>query len=355
MNQLDAISLSHKNADLLLRQKVSIFIHEQEPFINFLKKRFKLKGLLLFNTCNRFEIYYEGEKINPYDLISALCKYKNLDTETKFIVRFEVIGAFNQVVNHLASVALGLRSSVWGDKEVIGQLKKAYQITLSYHLQGSILERAIQTVFKIHKKVVNSTDLKRRSESWSYLSLKKIKEHLNPVDTNILLIGAGKIIQDLVKYMPKFNFKSVTIVNRTDEKAKGIADQHQLNCINWKDLNPEFISQFGAVIFAISIPKTIVNYSDLPSSFQKPKVWIDLGLPHNADPDIQRHPSIKLYNLDYFSGTINKYHHLKKQQEYAIEEIKNKEINHLNNWFNRYTLMKKPDRTMKNKWMYETC
>ena len=303
MKSLGAISLSHKNADLLVRQRISINKNEQEAFISFLKQHVEIKGLIIFSTCNRFEIYYEGEDINPYDIILGLGKYKHLEIDADYMDRFVVFITPDEVAHHLASVALGLQSAIWGDKEVIGQLKSAYQFSLSNKLQGSLLERTIQTVFRIHKQVVNSTDLKRSSESWSYLSLKTIAKHLPVRESGLLLVGAGNIIQETIKYLPKFHFKKTGIINRTNEKAKIIADQHHLEYLNWYDINKS-ITDFDAVIFGISSDKAIIQKNDIAPLPKKHKVWIDLGMPSNIDPDIKQLPLIELYNLDYFNSII---------------------------------------------------
>ena len=99
-----------------------------------------------------------------------------------------------------------------GDAEIIHQIKKAYHFSIAHKLQGSLLERALQTVFKTHKRISNETAFRDGTTSVAYKSLKVIRDCYSKTDAKskkILFIGAGDIVKQLYKYNNKFNYNNI--------------------------------------------------------------------------------------------------------------------------------------------------
>ena len=134
-------------------------------------------------------------------------------------------------MNHLLHVSNGLRSALIGDKQIITQVKAAYQHSLEQKNQGSLLERAFQAVFRSHKRIAIESLYQRGSTSTAYSSLKMVNEYFGKEeakDLSILIVGAGEIAEDILKYLPKFHFRDAFLSNRTFEKASRLTSRRAI-------------------------------------------------------------------------------------------------------------------------------
>ena len=217
------ISISHKTASAKQREVFYIPTEKKRDYTQLICNTFPdIVGLLLLTTCNRTEIYFETATHSAScirDFLIAL-KASKRSTEDKNL--FQMSDITETTVKHLLEVSSGLESSVLGDSEILHQIKKSYQFSMTYKLQGSLLERALQSVFKSHKRIQNETNFRDGTTSVAYKALKVIQNNFKkkPLSTKkILCIGAGDIVKQLFKYNSKFNFSDIYISNRSEEKA----------------------------------------------------------------------------------------------------------------------------------------
>jgi glutamyl-tRNA reductase len=60
MTSVQLISISHETANLSIRSLFHLNQNEKREFVNIVKAKFDIKGILLLATCNRTEIYFES-------------------------------------------------------------------------------------------------------------------------------------------------------------------------------------------------------------------------------------------------------------------------------------------------------
>ena len=194
-----------------------------------LQDHLSIKALTIIATCNRTEIYFESDSATPNDVCQLFRAYaENLHHTQLPKDNFQLLDDSVDTANHLLHVANGLRSAVIGDKQIINQVKESYLTALTQHNQGSLLERAFQAVFRSNKRIQSESLYKRGSTSTAYSSLKMVENHFGHAElksSSLLIVGAGEIAEDILKYLPKFHFKRVAISNRTELKAKALADR----------------------------------------------------------------------------------------------------------------------------------
>ena len=315
---LKLISISSKNTSLEIRQQYSIQNQKAEDFMVHLKNTFAdLNGIMVLSTCNRTEIYFEAVKTNANLIINSLERFLNIP-HYKSAKNFECSHSTLKSLKHLSQVACGLKSSLQGDKEIMGQIKQAYKCSLRKNMQGSLLERVMQQVIKIHKRIHNETDFKKGSTSFAYRSLKQLEQHVgkqNLAHQIILLIGAGQIIQEVLAYSAKYKLGELNITNRSYDKAKKLAKLYPLKVISFDYfLQQKDLSSYDAIITAVSGNKHFITKEHFKANNNT--LLIDLAVPANVHPATSE--SCKLINIDELSSTID---HTKKQQKEALSEV----------------------------------
>jgi glutamyl-tRNA reductase len=344
MTTVKLISISHETANLPIRSLFHLSEEEQEEFTKGVKKEFDINGLLIFATCNRTEIYFETENTSTTDLLNHLIEFKNILRSTEYVNRnTDYVQYFNQfdnsaaTIQYLLEVISGLRSLVVGDMQIISQFKTAYSNAQSNNLQGKVLERMAQSVFKMHKRIQNETDFRKGSASTSYLALlatRQIFGKLELKNKQVLLIGAGEIIQEVAKYSEKFDFDTITIINRTKSKAENIAAEHGFEVGNYENINNEILKA-DIIISGVSNQSNLIHTTIELEGFESKKLFIDLGMPANIDQNILSNPNFNLIDIDQLNTKTEKVEAKRQAAIEAVEMIINNEKATFNNWLQK--------------------
>lgn len=327
------ISISHKTASVKQREVFHIPLEKKSDYTKLICNTFPdIVGLLLLNTCNRTEIYFETtthSATSIRDLLIALKAPKNGTANKKL---FEVSDTTEDTVRHLLDVSSGLESSVLGDSEIIHQIKKSYQFSMTHKLQGSLLERAIQSVFKSHKRISNETNFRDGTTSVAYKALKVVQNNFKNTTSStkkILCIGAGDIVKQLFKYNSKFNFKNIYISNRSEDKAVILAQNNKCKTFPWQNVLTNNFDEFEVIISAVSNCANLIH--DLPVSNHK-VLLIDLAVPCNIDKTLTRHNNIIFHDLDSISKELEENRELRIASKSDVLNIIIEELTSYNAW-----------------------
>jgi glutamyl-tRNA reductase len=325
VKSLRYISISHKTASVSLREQFYIADDEKYGIVKHLCKQFSdISGMLLLVTCNRTEVYIESGITTASMLQDALMSLKGKKYNAQSEILFTKNDSTRASVKHLLKVSSGLESKVLGDAEIIHQIKNAYLFSMAYHLQGSLLERAMQTIFRSHKRISNETKFRDGTTSVAYKSLKVINDTYGKSAAKtkkILFIGAGDIVVQLFKYNSKFGFNHIYISNRTEERARTLAKMHHCKVYPWKKVLENDFQDFDVIISAASnCPKLIKNF---PVTGSK-RVLIDLALPSNIDKYLGQNEHVLYYDLDTISVDLEDN---REKRLAAIDKVK--EINEI--------------------------
>ena len=330
---LKYISISHHTAKLSQRECFHLTKIQQFQWFGLLRKNFwDISGLMILSTCNRTEIYWESEETSAIEVRDFFIQNNSsVVSEDQASALFRYSNSTNESLRHLLRVANGLDSSVTGDAQIIGQIKEAWMYSNELNMRGSLLERAMQAVFKTHKRVVNETDFHQGTQSTAYKALKLIADEFGRRELatkKLLIIGAGEISNQLLKYLPKFVFQQVFISNRTEEKAVLLARKNVLNVFPWNEVEANQFDNFDAVISAVSNRKKLITKVSQSGTL---KVLIDLAMPANIDPALANDRT-KVFTLDQITGLIGQNEFARQEALQLVEEIIAEEQIEFSDW-----------------------
>ena len=313
------ISISHHTASVTQREIYHIPEEEKSDLVARICPVFTdISGLLLLVTCNRTEIYFESETTSAQVIRNFLIDLKARKSSAENKQLFSFGNETEETVRHLLKVTSGLVSSVLGDAEIVHQIKKSYQFSIAHQLQGSLLERAMQTVFKSHKRISNETHFRDGTTSVAYKSLKVISDTFDKASLKtkkILFIGAGDIVKQLFKYNTKFNFRNIYVCNRTEDKAIALANTHECKTYKWQRVLDNDFKGFDVIISAASNCPQLVK--QVPQSSNK-VLLIDLAMPCNIEKSLAQNEHIVFYDLDTISVDLEE---TKEKRFAAIGEV----------------------------------
>ncbi len=335
------IGISHYTASVKQREAFHIAEDDKAGFIRRLKDRYPdINGLLLLATCNRTELYFESQYTTTKEVLDYFITYSSGAISEPCPSLFSKSDCTLDTVKHLVEVSTGLRSKVLGDAEIIYQIKKAYRSSREMHAQGSLLERAMQTVFKSHKRVRNETQFRDGTTSAAYKALKMIETSYGKpeaVHKKILIIGAGDIVKQLFKYKSKFGYDQIYVSNRTMTKAVYLAKKHGAFTYPWESVLKNEFGDFDVIIGAAGNCHHLVNNL---TDDKRTRLLIDLGLPSTIHPRLATRPEVSLYDLDTISSELENNREMRLRAIAEVQGITREEVAAFRTWFAERPLRK---------------
>jgi len=237
--ELHIISINHQKADAANR--IALDLSYMDWFSLEAYARFSLGviGWVKISTCNRIEILIDAPA--NVDIQRIIDKWIDLSQIDFDHAQFDCISGSRPVVKYLLELSTGLRSAIYGDDQILTQVKQAFEESRSTESGlSTLIERAYQCVMRCHKEIMGTTEFKNQGVSLAYYGLKYAKDYFKDqsqyLNKTVLIIGAGNMAEQVVKYLPKFNFKKILITNRTIAKAQQLATNSKIEVVNYEGL-----------------------------------------------------------------------------------------------------------------------
>src|SRR5437773_8742077 len=291
-----AAGLSHKTAPIELREQLAPKHSELADRARILKSRGQLNEIVLLSTCNRVEIYgtTRGAESDIKSLFKLLCSKPG--ELAAYIYVHENVDA----IRHLLRVTAGLDSMVLSETEITGQIKNAYEIARNAGLTGRVLNRLFQRAFQVTKEIRTRTRIGRGTVSIKSTAVELIgKTDLS--QQSIMVLGAGEMAENCVRFLVKKGAKSIFISNRSFDRALDLATRcgGEAVCFGYCLFE---MRDVDVVIAATSSAETLLGHDDVENLMKarrnRPLWLIDLSVPRNIDSAVVSVDSVSLYNID---------------------------------------------------------
>lgn len=300
LHPFKAISLSFKKAPLEIRELISLDEAACRRFLHTLHHDLGLSDLLVLSTCNRTEVYYAADRDQSPAIIEALGQLKGIADITPYYPYFDLLNTYEEAVQHLFEVSMGLDAQVVGDLQISNQVKMAYQWSADEDAAGPFLHRILHTVFFTNKRVQQETSFRDGAASTSYAALELVEELTTDVaNPRVLVVGLGEIGADVCRHLGDSKlFTDVTICNRTRRKAETLAEECGVKVLDFENL-VEGLKEADVIISSIArdepfFTRDMVERLDVLSY----KFFIDLSVPRSIEADVENVPGVLVYNID---------------------------------------------------------
>ncbi len=281
------LTITHKELSLDNLPNFAIQDSDEFPMLSQLaniKRKFELDELFYLSTCNRILCLLTTDKPIDKEMIRALF---NRSDDLSQIMHYQGEVA----VRHLFEVASSIHSLVVGEREILRQIRDAYEVQSSHKLTGDQIRIAIQHTIRTAKKVYAQTKIGDRPVSVVSLAVQKLLQSYDLKPTaRFLVVGAGTTIQHLLKHLTKKGFSNFDIYNRSKERATKLVQGLNSKAGSLEDLSQH--NQPFDCLIACTGSQTPLISMDLMQSLAgdhiAEKIWLDLGVPPDVDHQIQQ-------------------------------------------------------------------
>lgn len=320
--KLFVTGLSYKTAPVELREQLAVS-NSKVPCVGCrLKVAGDLSELVVLSTCNRVEIYGVTPAVNGN--IDRL--FNVLTNTTRDLGPFRYVRQDADAVRHLFSVVSGLDSMVIGETEITGQVKQAYDAARDAKLTGSILNRAFQKAQQTAKEIRTRTQIGRGATSVGSVAVELAEKIFGPrlAEKSVIIIGAGQMGEACVKHFAKRGAKSILVSNRSFERAEKLAGEFGGRAIRF-DACLDAMLEADIAVSSTGCPKTILHRPDLEKVMRargnRPLFLIDIAVPRDIDPDVNRIDNVYLYDIDDLETIVQENVRHREQELAMCREI----------------------------------
>lgn len=314
------IGLSHHSCPVTVREKFAF----AEAAIPGVLQQMRASGVaeegVVLSTCNRVEMYVATSQDAPVALREVREFFVRSRGVTDELTSELYTLSEPQSLHHLFKVAAGLDSMVLGETEILGQMKKAYDLALQSGHTGPRLNKAFQRAFNVAKQIRTETNIQRGSVSVGSVAVElaqKIFEDLS--EREVLVIGAGDTSEKTARALASRGAKGVIVTNRSYEKGEALAAQLGGRAIAF-DKWSEVFGAIDIVISSTSAPEYILDKQRLAPLMKlrknRPLLLVDIAVPRDIDPRVNEMENVYLYDIDDLQAIAQDY--LRQRQEEAV-------------------------------------
>ena len=208
-----------------------------------------------------------------------------------------------EAMRHLMRVASSLESMVLGEREILTQVREAFDLAMAHRLAGDRLRVAGRSVVETAKKVFTQTDVATQAVSVNSLGWQAFKAWNLPLDAPILLIGAGATNTSVGRFLVKAGYHNLQVVNRTLERAKALGEVLGTNQVGTLDALDEALSKGPrAIVICTGSDQALLGDRHAQLLPTGEVCVLDLGVPSDLDAGFRERPHTTVVDMTALKG-----------------------------------------------------
>lgn len=291
MEYLKVIAFTHHHIDLKSLGKLVICDQSLDSRLKNLQAELPVSEIFYIGTCNRVEFVFLTKEKTDKEFVTRFLTVLDMGLPPEFMERFlDNVTVFEneEAFNHLLRTSCSLESLVVGEKEILAQIRKAYENCRDAGFTGDYMRMIMDRVVKTAKEVYTHTNISKNPVSVVSLAYRKLKELNMCGNSRVLIIGAGDTNQNIAKYLNKHKYSNFSIFNRTLSKAETLAQELNGRAFSLESLET-YTEGFDVIITCTGSTEAIINeelYARLLNGDTGKKVIVDLAIPNDVAPAV---------------------------------------------------------------------
>ncbi|MBI9083891.1 MAG: glutamyl-tRNA reductase [Desulfobacterales bacterium] len=336
MHDIVLIGLNHKTAPVDLRECIAFSGDEAQEALGILKSNPAIEEVILLSTCNRVEILMAAGSGD-----AAVAAAQAFLGDFKQVPVARHAGAFyvhrgDEAIRHVFRVAASLDSMIVGEPQILGQMKAAYLVASQQKTAGVILNRLMHRTFFVAKRIRTETGIGDHAVSISYAAIELAKKIFGSLKgKKTLLIGAGEMAELAVEHLIRNRAGAIFVANRTFERGVALAETFQGTAIRFEEIAHR-LSDVDIIISSTGAPGYVVDRAQVKGAMRsrrhRPIFFIDIAVPRDVDPEINRINNAYVYDIDDLNGVIEENIEDRRREAVKGERIVDEAVIRFRQW-----------------------
>jgi len=297
------LGVDHKTATLALRERLAFGPEAQKAFYERVRSDLGCDGAtetLLLSTCNRTELFV-GPVLNLEQVRDALLDLLSADrgVPRPVLERMSVLHVGLDAVRHLGRVAAGTESMIFGEAEILGQVRDALQFARDAGAAGPFITALVQHALRAGRRVRTETEIGHHPASVASEAVRTVGEVVNLAGARVVLVGAGAVARSAGILFGKHGTRPPRVVTRTTRHGARLARALGGTVSPWYEL-ADVVRHADIVLTATTAPHTLITVEmmrALRPADSRPLAIVDLSLPRDVEAGVGRLPGVNLFDL----------------------------------------------------------
>jgi glutamyl-tRNA reductase len=330
------LGVTHKTAGVDIRERLAFNGPKLEAGIFGLRDLPEVKEVAVLSTCNRVELY-----ACVSNAAAASDRIKNFLADFHGILRADFEKALfvhsdEEAVKHVFRVASSLDSMVLGEPQILGQIKDAFDFALGKKTTGVLLNKLMKKAISTAKRVRTETRIAENAVSISFAAVELAKKiFTNLSDKSFMLLGAGEMAELAARHLVNNGVRDVMVVNRTYERGCELAGEFDGKAVRFENFLQELVHA-DIIICSTGAPSYILLKDQMLKVMKdrkhRPVFIIDISVPRNIDPEINRIDDVYLYSVDDLQEVVDTNIKGRKMEAEKAERIIEEEVERFRRW-----------------------
>ncbi|HSO17957.1 MAG TPA: glutamyl-tRNA reductase [Desulfosarcina sp.] len=337
MRDIVLLGLNHKTASVDVRECIAFTSDETDRALALLRNHPAIAESVLFSTCNRIELLMAVDESDTA-----------IDTAKQFIADFKKVplSRFDRAlyqyvgddaVRHTFQVAASLDSMVVGEPQILGQMKAAYRRATEEGTSGVILNKLLHRTFFVAKKVRTETGIGDHAVSISYAAIELGKKIFGELDgKRVMLIGAGEMAELAVEHLIRNRAGAIIVANRTFERGVALAERFSGKAIKFEEI-VDSIKAVDIVISSTGANDYVLRKDQVKQVMKSRRnrrlFFIDIAVPRDIDPEINRVNNAYVYDIDDLKGLVDENVEDRRREALKAQRIIDEAVIGFRRWY----------------------
>lgn len=296
------IGINYNNADITQREMFSLNNEQQSDIAKKLIDNNVTKGCIFLSTCNRTELWLSSNNQMAVDFfIEEVLINNKIDVDIKEdIKKLFTIRKGEDAVEYLLQLACGMHSQIFGEDQILSQLKVASENARQHRYIDSILETLFRTAITGAKKVKTEVVLTNKNKSLPETIISQLEEKNGPLKgKKCLVIGNGEMGRLMTHHLLEKDAKVEMTLRQYKRKEAIIPSRCGVVLYEERYSN---IEDKQYIFSATRSPHYTINIDKIKSIIDKEKKYcfIDMALPRDIDPQINEYENVTVLHVDDF-------------------------------------------------------
>jgi glutamyl-tRNA reductase len=328
--QVQVVYCSHQTAGLNVRERLAFSSPEQiqHAYTDF-RGRFPASEIVVVSTCNRVEIYTAQEEAEDPPTQVQIARFFSDFHQIPLddFVDDLLARTGPDAVRHLFEVVSSLDSMVLGEPQIVSQVKAAYDLARDNGVSGPLTNALFQGALHVSARVRSETGLAEGKVSIASVAVgdfgKSIFDRFD--DKTVLIIGAGEMAEETLRYLQDEGTGEVFVVNRSAERAERLATECNAIVKPFDELD-RWMREADIIVSTTGADRPIVDATRFRAvrdgQANKPVFILDLGAPRDFDSDVSNvDDNVFLYDIDHLEKTCQRNRKARSKEVKAAQAI----------------------------------
>ena len=328
--------ISHKTASLALRERLALDADAALRLSQALLDDNGVCEAVVLSTCNRTELYvYARDARAARDAALA-----QLAAQTGVALAELQASAYSygddSAIAHLFRVICSLDSMVVGEAQIVAQIKTAYQLAREGGCTNVVFNRLFRNALEVGKRVRTETAIGERPVSVSSAAVELAKQVFGKLQHHeALILGAGETSELTATHLRGNGIDRMLVSNRTMAAAEDLADRVGGVAVPWEQIE-DHLAGVDIVISSTSAPHLVLTRAQVENVMKRrkhrPIFFIDIAVPRDLDPEIERIDNAYLYDIDDLQQVVEQNRGEREREAALAEEIVADELAKVEVW-----------------------